>query len=45
MRQGIDGKVAIVGVAESDRIGKVPDIPALLLHAQAARHRASPRRG
>ena len=37
MRQGIDGKVAIVGVAESDKIGKVPDVPALLLHAQAAR--------
>ncbi len=37
MRRGIEGKVAIVGVAESDRIGKVPDVPALLLHAQAAR--------
>ena len=37
MRRGIDGQVAIVGVAESDKIGKVPDVPALLLHAQAAR--------
>ena len=37
MRRGIEGQVAIVGVAESDRIGRVPDVPALLLHAQAAR--------
>ena len=37
MRRGIDGQVAIVGVAESDKIGKVPGVPALLLHAQAAR--------
>jgi acetyl-CoA acetyltransferase len=37
MRRGIEGKVAIVGVAESDRIGRVPDVPAILLHAQAAR--------
>ena len=29
------GKVAIVGVAESDQIGKVPDKPAILLHAEA----------
>jgi acetyl-CoA acetyltransferase len=33
----ISGKVAIVGVAESDQIGKVPDKPALMLHAEAAR--------
>ena len=33
----ISGKAAIVGVAESDRIGRVPDKPALLLHAEAAR--------
>src|SRR3954454_23591742 len=38
MRNAIDGKVAIVGAAESDRIGRVPDVPALLLHAQAARN-------
>ncbi|MEO3862347.1 thiolase [Acrocarpospora sp. B8E8] len=30
------GKVAIVGAAETDRIGKVPDMSALELHAQAA---------
>ncbi|WP_214106031.1 thiolase C-terminal domain-containing protein [Acrocarpospora catenulata] len=30
------GKVAIVGAAETDRIGKVPDKSALELHAQAA---------
>ncbi|MDP9375367.1 MAG: acetyl-CoA acetyltransferase [Chloroflexota bacterium] len=36
-RAGIAGNVAIVGVAESDQIGRVPDVPALLLHAQAAR--------
>lgn len=30
-------QAAIVGVAESDQIGKVPDKPALLLHAEAAR--------
>jgi acetyl-CoA acetyltransferase len=33
----ISGKIAIVGVAESDQIGKVPDVPAIMLHAQAAR--------
>ncbi|HEX5506666.1 MAG TPA: acetyl-CoA acetyltransferase [Thermomicrobiales bacterium] len=33
----ISGKAAIVGVAESDQIGRVPDKPALLLHAEAAR--------
>ncbi len=33
----ISGKTAIVGVAESDQIGKVPDKPALMLHAEAAR--------
>ena len=33
----ISGQVAIVGVAESDQIGKVPDKPALMLHAEAAR--------
>ncbi|MET8053685.1 MULTISPECIES: thiolase C-terminal domain-containing protein [unclassified Streptosporangium] len=30
------GKIAIVGAAETDRIGKVPDMSALELHAQAA---------
>lgn len=38
MRNAIGGKVAIVGAAESDKIGRVPDAPALLLHAQAARN-------
>jgi acetyl-CoA acetyltransferase len=33
----ISGKAAIVGVAESDQIGRVPDKPALMLHAEAAR--------
>jgi acetyl-CoA acetyltransferase len=33
----LKGKAAIVGVAESDQIGKVPDKPALMLHAEAAR--------
>lgn len=33
----ISGKTAIVGVAESDRIGRVPDKPAIMLHAEAAR--------
>ncbi len=33
----ISGKTAIVGVAESDQIGKVPDKPAIMLHAEAAR--------
>ncbi len=33
----ISGRTAIVGVAESDEIGKVPDKPALMLHAEAAR--------
>lgn len=32
------GKVAIVGVAESDQIGKVPDKPAIMLHAEAAKN-------
>lgn len=31
-------KAAIVGVAESDQIGKVPDKPVLMLHAEAARN-------
>ena len=41
----ISGKIAIVGVAESDQIGKVPDKPAH--HAARARRRARrwPRRG
>ena len=34
----LSGKVAIVGVAESDSIGKVPDKPAIQLHAEAARN-------
>jgi acetyl-CoA acetyltransferase len=33
----LSGKTAIVGVAESDEIGKVPDKPAIMLHAEAAR--------
>jgi acetyl-CoA acetyltransferase len=33
----LSGKTAIVGVAESDQIGKVPDKPAIMLHAEAAR--------
>jgi acetyl-CoA acetyltransferase len=35
--ESISGKTAIVGVAESDQIGRVPDKPALMLHAEAAR--------
>ncbi len=34
----LSGKVAIVGVDESDRIGVVPDKSALQLHAEAARN-------
>jgi acetyl-CoA acetyltransferase len=34
----ISGKIAIVGAAESDQIGRVPDKPALMLHAEAARN-------
>ena len=34
MSDSIPGKVAIVGVAESDRIGNVPDRSALQLHAE-----------
>ncbi len=37
MPERISGKTAIVGVAESDEIGKLPDKPAILLHAEAAR--------
>jgi acetyl-CoA acetyltransferase len=33
----LSGTTAIVGVAESDQIGKVPDKPAIMLHAEAAR--------
>lgn len=33
----VSGKTAIVGVAESDQIGRVPDKPAIMLHAEAAR--------
>jgi acetyl-CoA acetyltransferase len=36
MADTISGKVAIVGVAESDRIGNVPDKSALQLHAEGA---------
>jgi acetyl-CoA acetyltransferase len=32
------GEIAIVGADESDSIGKLPDTPALALHAQAARN-------
>ncbi|HBY45061.1 MAG TPA: thiolase, partial [Chloroflexi bacterium] len=31
-------KTAIVGVAESDELGRLPDKPAILLHAEAARN-------
>jgi acetyl-CoA acetyltransferase len=34
----LSGKVAIVGVAESDKIGVVPDKSAMQLHAEAARN-------
>src|SRR5437867_13378789 len=34
--RGRGGEVAIVGAAESDRIGNVPDKSALQLHAEAA---------
>ena len=34
----LSGKVAIVGVAESDQIGVVPDKSAMQLHAEAARN-------
>jgi acetyl-CoA acetyltransferase len=37
MPDSISGKTAIVGVAESDQIGRVPDKPAIMLHAEAAR--------
>lgn len=37
MPERISGKTAIVGVAESDEIGKLPDKPAIMLHAEAAR--------
>ncbi|MEX1157856.1 MAG: acetyl-CoA acetyltransferase [Thermomicrobiales bacterium] len=37
MPERISGKTAIVGVAESDEIGRVPDKPAIMLHAEAAR--------
>ncbi|HLI52506.1 MAG TPA: acetyl-CoA acetyltransferase [Thermomicrobiaceae bacterium] len=36
--ESISGKTAIVGVAESDEIGKVPDKPVMMLHAEAARN-------
>ncbi len=35
--ESLSGKTAIVGVAESDQIGRVPDKPAIMLHAEAAR--------
>ncbi|HAX24620.1 MAG TPA: thiolase [Chloroflexi bacterium] len=34
----MNGKTAIVGVAESDELGRLPDKPAILLHAEAARN-------
>lgn len=37
MPDSVSGKTAIVGVAESDQIGRVPDKPAIMLHAEAAR--------
>lgn len=33
----LKGATAIVGVAESDQIGRVPDKPAIMLHAEAGR--------
>lgn len=36
-RSSLYGKTAIVGVAESDQMGRLPDKPALMLHAEAAR--------
>ena len=33
----LSNTVAIVGAAESDQIGRVPDKPAIMLHAEAAR--------
>ncbi len=36
--RALSGKAAIVGVAESDRIGRVPDRSPLALHAEAARN-------
>ncbi len=38
MPESISGKVAIVGVDESDQIGLVPDKSAMQLHAEAARN-------
>jgi acetyl-CoA acetyltransferase len=35
---GLSGKVAIVGVDESDQIGQVPDKSAIQLHAEGARN-------
>ena len=36
LRKSLSGKAAIVGVAESDKLGKVPEISPLGPHAQAA---------
>lgn len=38
MAHELSGKAAIVGVAESDKIGVRPDTPAIMLHAEAARN-------
>ncbi|HET7037617.1 MAG TPA: acetyl-CoA acetyltransferase [Thermomicrobiaceae bacterium] len=38
MADNLSGKAAIVGVAESDKIGVLPDKPAIMLHAEAARN-------
>ena len=38
MAMDLRKKTAIVGAAETDRIGKVPDMSALELHANAARN-------
>lgn len=38
MAFSLNGKTAIVGVAESDELGRLPDKPAILLHAEAARN-------
>ena len=38
MADSIRGKVAIVGASETDRLGTIPDMSRLALHAQAARN-------
>ena len=38
MSISLNAKTAIVGVAESDELGRLPDKPAIMLHAEAARN-------